>query len=834
MKNKFINTINKINFNKLSVIFISFFFIIAVLPKVNSLENSSISGDTVTFGESPDTNDESSSDNYGEPHSSAPPAVTDTTYQAITEGSTFAPIDSNDDVSVVEDADTSTSSSSSDDTGPSNETTAGAATITGPGFDYNQEKTTGSRATDPDDLFDESSAEFDVSSVNDSPNVPSDPDPDGDSVTSNVRFGKNSNSPCVEKIELSLAKHITSSYEPESIKYETVSSKKIIAWDNYDLLITGIQKLITAEPEIDPDLSFVDLTDTGFHGLTTCPAGDGFKYKYVKVTVQDSNGNPIEDIPASDFSFIVTAPSDVRYIGELSCTFTSINAQTNENGEIQFEVQADNSIGKVSSSAGIETTDAGNITIQVIVDGIPLNDSDDLPCNSFDINVDGKVDLQDFDYFYADFGTSAQRSDFNWDEKVDLNDFSHFAVHFGHKRSNNPPDAPSGPNPDDDKTNVNINADLSWSCSDPESDPLTYDVYFGTSNPPPLIVNNQSGTSYNPGTMKYDTTYYWKIIAWDNHGDSNASEIWSFTTEKKPPSDGDDKPSDGPTKLQGPTAVATASETTEFINVTIDFDGSGSTDPDGDIVSWDWDFGDGNTSSGEQVTYAYAEPGEYIVTLTVTDDDDLTDDDTLEITILKPNHDPTDPVVTGNTTGEINVTYEYTAVSTDLDNDTISYIFDWDDGNITTTEFLENGTMTTQNHTWASAGVYNVAVKAYDNISYSGTTSYRVYIGLNAIFIEGLGYITDDDTDETYDTFHDTDVETALGQDGDNYLIDSDGDGKWDHAYNLTTGLLTYFEFVYNKYHMIFQTELSTPGFDVIPVLAMLGLLVIILRRRKR
>jgi len=54
------------------------------------------------------------------------------------------------------------------------------------------------------------------------------------------------------------------------------------------------------------------------------------------------------------------------------------------------------------------------------------------------------------------------------------------------------------------------------------------------------------------------------------------------------------------------------------------FDAVSSHDPDGEIVSYDWDFDDGDTVAGEVVTHTYAEPGDYAVSLTVTDDDGLT------------------------------------------------------------------------------------------------------------------------------------------------------------------------------------------------------------------
>ena len=54
--------------------------------------------------------------------------------------------------------------------------------------------------------------------------------------------------------------------------------------------------------------------------------------------------------------------------------------------------------------------------------------------------------------------------------------------------------------------------------------------------------------------------------------------------------------------------------------VPVQFNGSQSFDADGTIVSYAWDFGDGSTGAGSQVSHAYAAPGTYTVTLTVTDD----------------------------------------------------------------------------------------------------------------------------------------------------------------------------------------------------------------------
>ena len=82
----------------------------------------------------------------------------------------------------------------------------------------------------------------------------------------------------------------------------------------------------------------------------------------------------------------------------------------------------------------------------------------------------------------------------------------------------------SNPSPADDVTNVGITADLSWMAG---YDADSRDVYFGTSYPPPFI-QNQTATTYDPGAMAIDTTYYWRIDEIDAGG-TNTGTDWSFT-----------------------------------------------------------------------------------------------------------------------------------------------------------------------------------------------------------------------------------------------------------------------------------------------------------------
>ena len=50
---------------------------------------------------------------------------------------------------------------------------------------------------------------------------------------------------------------------------------------------------------------------------------------------------------------------------------------------------------------------------------------------------------------------------------------------------------------------------MSWSATGATS----YDVAFGTVNPPPPVTTAQSGTTYTPPPMANSTTYFWQVTA---------------------------------------------------------------------------------------------------------------------------------------------------------------------------------------------------------------------------------------------------------------------------------------------------------------------------------
>jgi len=147
---------------------------------------------------------------------------------------------------------------------------------------------------------------------------------------------------------------------------------------------------------------------------------------------------------------------------------------------------------------------------------------------------------------------------------------------------NNPPNVPSEPTPANGSINVSVLETLSWVCEDPDGDPVTFDVYFGTESPPALVASNHTNTSYTPGKMNYSTRYYWKIIAWDNQSLFTEGPDWEFITEEKVNSPPHMPSNESPEN--GSTGVA--------IDVALSWEGG---DPDEeDTVRYDVYFG--NTS----------------------------------------------------------------------------------------------------------------------------------------------------------------------------------------------------------------------------------------------
>ncbi len=101
-------------------------------------------------------------------------------------------------------------------------------------------------------------------------------------------------------------------------------------------------------------------------------------------------------------------------------------------------------------------------------------------------------------------------------------------------QENRAPNAPSVPSPYNYATNQPTTITLSWECSDPDGDAVTYDVYFDTKANPTKVSTSQSGRTLNRSNLSYGTTYYWKVVAKDSKGGTTEGPVWRFTTQSAP------------------------------------------------------------------------------------------------------------------------------------------------------------------------------------------------------------------------------------------------------------------------------------------------------------
>jgi hypothetical protein len=84
-------------------------------------------------------------------------------------------------------------------------------------------------------------------------------------------------------------------------------------------------------------------------------------------------------------------------------------------------------------------------------------------------------------------------------------------------------------NPLNGAVNVSHQPTLNWTSGG--GAPTGYRLYFGTTNPPPLIGDLGTATSWtSPATLSFNTPCYWKVIPYNTDGDASDCPVWSFTT----------------------------------------------------------------------------------------------------------------------------------------------------------------------------------------------------------------------------------------------------------------------------------------------------------------
>lgn len=280
-----------------------------------------------------------------------------------------------------------------------------------------------------------------------------------------------------------------------------------------------------------------------------------------------------------------------------------------------------------------------------------------------------------------------------------------------------PPEKPSDPSPADDQENVGLKVTLSVKIFDMDSSVISLVSFYNAVNDEKIgyvrnVVNGSNATC--SFTLPFDTTYAWYVIANDSL-QQNQSDIWFFTTKQRPPEN--QKPVANP---GGPYLVK--------LNQSVTFDGSQSIDPDGTIIFYRWNFGDGSSQILDMTPkHTYTDPGVYMVTLTVVDDDGRSSMANTTATIQSEIfiNTPPNAMFTVPLTVPVNQGILFDATgSNDTDGFIAEYRWDFDsdgtfDTNWSTEAFITNS--------FLSTGPFVVTLEVKDDLgsvnSYSATVS---------------------------------------------------------------------------------------------------------------
>lgn len=175
---------------------------------------------------------------------------------------------------------------------------------------------------------------------------------------------------------------------------------------------------------------------------------------------------------------------------------------------------------------------------------------------SFIVEFDGKTYQTKSNYLSVDADKSGKI--YSW-KVTAINEFGKEATSDEYSfttMENRAPNVPSTPSPHNYSTNQPLTVTLSWECSDPDEDSLTFDVYFDTSsNPTTQVSTNQSGKTFSISNLSAGTTYYWKVLAKDSKGATAEGPVWSFATETGGSSSATPSPNPMPTARSWLAAV---------------------------------------------------------------------------------------------------------------------------------------------------------------------------------------------------------------------------------------------------------------------------------------
>ena len=236
--------------------------------------------------------------------------------------------------------------------------------------------------------------------------------------------------------------------------------------------------------------------------------------------------------------------------------------------------------------------------------------------------------------------------------------------------------------------------------SDEDGDSLTYNWDFG---------DGQTSDKSNP-VHTYATvgTYTVKLTVKDKDSeDTHTSSVVLTQTD----------PVNNPPVAKFGIKKNSSDGTVEFENK--------SSDPDEDKLTYKWDFGDNSESTDASPTHKYAESGDYKVILVAYDGKDYSEKSTMTVHVeIKDGPQP--PVVNNPPVADFsyeikdNVKVQFTDKSSDPDGDSLTYKWDFGDGNTSTDK--------NPSHTYTEFKTYTVVLKVYDEEKLTDSKSVKITI----------------------------------------------------------------------------------------------------------
>lgn len=280
-----------------------------------------------------------------------------------------------------------------------------------------------------------------------------------------------------------------------------------------------------------------------------------------------------------------------------------------------------------------------------------------------------------------------------------------------------PPNKPTDPQPIDDKDNVGLRVTLGVKVTDPNRDLMR--VYFYDASDDRLlgyVTNIYSGKRANyTFTLPFDKTFAWYAIANDSKQE-NRSDIWFFTTKARPPTNKKPVANTGGPYVSG-------------IDLPITFDASASSDPDGTITFYRWNFGDGTSQIlSRSPVHRYSNPGTYIVTLTVVDNDGRSTTANTTATILSNFNQKPVAVIEAPYSGTTGKSISFNGSSSyDPDGTIVEYRWDFENDSIPDTEWSTSPGIT---HSYSTVSNYTVKLEVKDNSGNIGFTTKLIVVTL--------------------------------------------------------------------------------------------------------